>query len=402
MVSVPARRAGVAYATGTRPVATAGLHAARCRAIGVALSLDEGGEGCAGAGADGGAGGAVSALRLPADRDLPRPRRSRDELRPGASAVAAGAAAGAAQAPTKAHRDRPRPRPNAPTGANQVWSYDFVFDWCANGQQLKCLTVTDEWTKEGLAIEVDGRIRSGRVIEVLSRLVSRARRTTVSALDNGPEFVSRALLKWIVDQGIDTALIDPGKPWQNGATESFNGKFRDECLSLEWFRSRTEAKVLIEAWRQHFNDGAAAFEPRLSHAGRVRGEARGARRSGRPCDGADRCGIWGLRAPPRRTTVPQGANERSNRGGRLKLNVVRRNRAGQSRREDKAVSKETRSRKRTGDGRLNVYADGIELHKAGPTGGYFTKEFASTSKLSILNAGKGEYEALILDLLGID
>ena len=65
-----------------------------------------------------------------------------------------------------------RPRPQAPTGANQVWSYDFVFDWCANGQQLKCLTVTDEWTKEGLAIEVDGRIRSGRVIEVLSRLIS--------------------------------------------------------------------------------------------------------------------------------------------------------------------------------------------------------------------------------------
>jgi putative transposase len=65
-----------------------------------------------------------------------------------------------------------RPRPNAPTGANQVWSYDFVFDWCASGQQLKCLTVTDEWTKEGLAIEVDGRIRSLRVIEVLSRLVS--------------------------------------------------------------------------------------------------------------------------------------------------------------------------------------------------------------------------------------
>ena len=65
-----------------------------------------------------------------------------------------------------------RPRPQAPTGPNQVWSYDFVFDRCANGQQLKCLTVTDEFTKEGLAIDVDGRIRSPRVIEVLSRLVS--------------------------------------------------------------------------------------------------------------------------------------------------------------------------------------------------------------------------------------
>ena len=160
------------------------------------------------------------------------------------------------QVPRKRPRKRiatGRPRPNAPTGANQVWSYDFVFDWCANGQQLKCLTVTDEWTKEGLAIEVDGRIRSGRVIEVLSRLVSERGAPLYLRSDNGPEFVSRALLKWIVDQGIATALIDPGKPWQNGATESFNGKFRDECLSLEWFRSRIEAKVLIEAWRKHFN-----------------------------------------------------------------------------------------------------------------------------------------------------
>jgi putative transposase len=80
------------------------------------------------------------------------------------------------QVPRRRRRKRiatGRPRPNAPTGANQVWSYDFVFDWCANGQKLKCLTVTDEWTKEGLAIEVDGRIRSARVIEVLARLVSK-------------------------------------------------------------------------------------------------------------------------------------------------------------------------------------------------------------------------------------
>lgn len=161
------------------------------------------------------------------------------------------------QVPRKRPRKRiatGRPRPKAPTGANQVWSYDFVFDWCANGQQLKCLTVTDEWTKEGLAIEVDGHIRSGRVIEVLSRLVSERGAPLYLRSDNGPEFVSRALLKWIVDQGIEIALIDPGKPWQNGATESFNGKFRDECLSLEWFRSRAEAKVVIETWRRHYNE----------------------------------------------------------------------------------------------------------------------------------------------------
>jgi putative transposase len=147
-----------------------------------------------------------------------------------------------------------RPRPKAPTGANQVWSYDFVFDWCANGQTPKCLTVTDEWTREGLAIEVDGRIRSQRVIEVLAQLVSERGAPLYLRSDNGPEFVSRALLKWIVDQGIATALIDPGKPWQNGTAESFNGKFRDECLSLEWFRSRAEAKVVIETWRRHYNE----------------------------------------------------------------------------------------------------------------------------------------------------
>jgi putative transposase len=147
-----------------------------------------------------------------------------------------------------------RPRPNAPTGANQVWSYDFVFDWCANGQRLKCLTVTDQWTREGLAIEVDGRIRSQRVIEVLARLVSERGAPLYLRSDNGPEFVSRALLKWIVGQGIGTALIDPGKPWQNGTAESFNGKLRDECLSLEWFRSRAEAKAVIESWRRHYNE----------------------------------------------------------------------------------------------------------------------------------------------------
>ena len=161
------------------------------------------------------------------------------------------------QVPRKRPRKRVatcRPRPEAPSGANQVWSYDFVFDRSANGQQLKCLTVTDEFTKEGLAIDVDGRIRSPRVIEVLSCLISERGAPAFLRSDNGPEFVSKALLSWIVAQGIGTALIEPGKPWQNGVAESFNGKFRDECLSLEWFRSRAEAKVIIEAWRRHYNE----------------------------------------------------------------------------------------------------------------------------------------------------
>ena len=147
-----------------------------------------------------------------------------------------------------------RPRPTPPTAANHVWAYDFVFDRCANGQQLKCLTIVDEWTRECLAIKVDGSIRSRHVINVLARLISVHGAPRYLRSDNGPEFISRAILKWLNDADIETAAIDPGKPWQNATNESFNDKFRDECLSLEWFRSRQEAKVLIEVWRRHYNE----------------------------------------------------------------------------------------------------------------------------------------------------
>lgn len=147
-----------------------------------------------------------------------------------------------------------RPRPLAPSGANQVWAYDFVFDACANGQTLKCLTVVDEFTRECLAIDVGGSIRSGRVIEVLSKLVSVRGAPRHLRSDNGSEFISRAILRWLADERIETALIDPGKPWQNGSNESFNGKFRDECLGMQWFENRVDAKVLIEAWRREYNE----------------------------------------------------------------------------------------------------------------------------------------------------
>ena len=146
-----------------------------------------------------------------------------------------------------------RPRPLPALQPNQVWAYDFVFDACANGQKLKCLTIIDEFTRECLAIDVAGSIRSARVIEALTRLISVRGAPTHLRSDNGPEFISVAVLKWLDGANIETAFIDPGKPWQNGADESFNGKFRDECLNMEWFRSRREALVLIEIWRHHYN-----------------------------------------------------------------------------------------------------------------------------------------------------
>lgn len=161
------------------------------------------------------------------------------------------------QVPRKRPRKRianSRPRPTTPTRANEVWAHDFVFDACANGQQLKCLTLVDEYTRECLAIDVAGSIRSGRLIEMLSRVISERGSPKHIRSDNGPEFFSKALLSWAVTNGLDPALIDPGKPWQNGTNESFNGKFRDECLSMEWFRTRAEAKVRIETWRQPYNE----------------------------------------------------------------------------------------------------------------------------------------------------
>jgi putative transposase len=164
------------------------------------------------------------------------------------------------QARLQVSRKRPRrrvsarrPRPTPPQGPNHVWAVDFVHDHCANGQRLKCLTIVDEWTRECLAIDVAGSLRAGRVVDVLARLASLHGAPRFVRSDNGPEFISKALLRWTTDERIETAFIDPGKPWQNGTDESFNGRFRDECLSLEWFRSRAEAAPLIETWRKHYN-----------------------------------------------------------------------------------------------------------------------------------------------------
>jgi len=145
-------------------------------------------------------------------------------------------------------------RPLAPKQAVEVWAIDFVFDTCANGEKLKMLTVVDEWTRESLAVEVEARINSRSVIGVLAKLMSLHGQPQYLRSDNGPEFVSKAIKQWLSKSGVQTAYIERGKPWQNGLNESFNGKLRDECLNLEWFRNRAEAKVVIEQWRKHYNE----------------------------------------------------------------------------------------------------------------------------------------------------
>jgi putative transposase len=165
-------------------------------------------------------------------------------------------AAAGLQVPSKKPKKRYRSQNRQPfvaTAPNQVWAYDFVFDGCANGDKLKCLTMVDEFTKESLHIDVAGSIRSKRLIQILEKLINERGCPMVLRSDHGPEFVSIALLQWAADKGLRNLLIEPGKPWQNGTNESFNGKFRDECLAMNWFYSRAHAKVIIESWRKHYN-----------------------------------------------------------------------------------------------------------------------------------------------------
>lgn len=137
---------------------------------------------------------------------------------------------------------------------NQVWTYDFVFDQSLSGKSLKMLTLIDEYTRECLAVEVGVSITSEKVRSVLQRVCLEKGFPERLRSDNGSEFIAQAVNIWLTENGIKPLFIEPGKPWQNGKGESFNGKFRDECLSREWFSSVREAQVVIENWRKFYNE----------------------------------------------------------------------------------------------------------------------------------------------------
>ena len=140
-----------------------------------------------------------------------------------------------------------------PTGANQIWSVDFMADTLSSGRKLRTLNVVDDYTRECLAIEVDTSLPGARVVRVLERLVGERGRPRQIRTDNGPEFAGRALDQWCFAKGVEQHFIQPGKPMQNGYIESFNGKFRDECLNENWFLSLSDARQIIERWRRHYN-----------------------------------------------------------------------------------------------------------------------------------------------------
>ena len=137
---------------------------------------------------------------------------------------------------------------------NEVWSYDFVHDQLENGAGLKMLTVLDEFTRQCLGILVERSITAGEVTRFLDLLVLKRGAPEHVRSDNGPEFVAQTVKSWAEEQAIQIHYITPGSPWENPHVESFHGKFRDECLNREVFGNLLEAKVLIEQWREQYNN----------------------------------------------------------------------------------------------------------------------------------------------------
>lgn len=140
-----------------------------------------------------------------------------------------------------------------PDGPNQRWSLDFVSDAFTDGRRFRILTVVDDCTRENLALIADTSLSGLRVTRELDQAIAERGMPGTIVSDNGTEFTSMAILKWVQDTGIDWHYIAPGKPTQNAFIESFNGKLRDECLNETLFSSLAEARETLEAWQEDYN-----------------------------------------------------------------------------------------------------------------------------------------------------
>jgi putative transposase len=140
-----------------------------------------------------------------------------------------------------------------PTARLMRWSMDFTVDTLADGRGFRTLNIVDDYTRECVAIEVDRSLPGLRVTRVLDRLAATVGLPAVIVVDNGPEFAGRVLDAWAYQHGVTLRFIRPGRPVENAYIESFNGKFRDECLNEHWFVSMADAQIAIEAWRVDYN-----------------------------------------------------------------------------------------------------------------------------------------------------
>jgi putative transposase len=146
-----------------------------------------------------------------------------------------------------------RPQMPVPSRVNERWSMDFMADTLATGRSFRTLNIVDDFSRECLVIEVDTSLPGLRVARVLDRIAARRGLPQGIVVDNGPEFCSRALDAWAYQRGVKLHFIRPGKPVENAFIESFNGKFRDECLNEHWFTGLMDARFTIENWRRDYN-----------------------------------------------------------------------------------------------------------------------------------------------------
>jgi putative transposase len=136
---------------------------------------------------------------------------------------------------------------------NESWSMDFMSDALYDGQKIKLLTLVDNYTRESLALEVSWRLGGHGVVATLMQVVEEKGLPKSIRIDNGPEFTSKVLDQWAYLNGVELDFIRPGKPTDNALIESFNGRFREECLNESWFLSLEDAREKVEEWRQHYN-----------------------------------------------------------------------------------------------------------------------------------------------------
>lgn len=145
---------------------------------------------------------------------------------------------------------KPLPKPRA---VNRSWSMDFIADGLIDGRKLRVLAIVDDYSRECLALEVDTSINGRRVAAVLERLGDLRGLPLSITVDHGPEFEGQVLDAWAYERGVRLNFIRPGKPVENAYIESFNGRFRDECLNEHWFLTMAHARRVIEHWRIEYN-----------------------------------------------------------------------------------------------------------------------------------------------------
>jgi transposase InsO family protein len=136
---------------------------------------------------------------------------------------------------------------------DHVWCWDFVFDHTTSGSTLKWLSIVDEYTRECLTLKVDRSITCEDVIDTLAELFAMRGVPGHIRSDNGPEFIARAIQRWLAQVDVQTFYIEPGSPWENGFAESFHSRLRDEFLAMEVFESLAAARKLTQAWREDYN-----------------------------------------------------------------------------------------------------------------------------------------------------